>query len=156
MCVCGRVCQRQMGVVGCVYVLEMSRSHLHWSPHSTGEGGRFAHAFVASLFPSSFFFSRLSCKQRIRSLSHVSNTLPICSFASNLCIVTLCLSLSLVVYPFTLNFYFWLFCIILSAFISLSFSQNLFQSLIHSLLLHTVAPSPSILVSFTVCQIAFI
>lgn len=44
VCVWGRVCQRQMGVGGCVYVLEMSRSHLHWSLHPTGEeereGGR--------------------------------------------------------------------------------------------------------------------
>lgn len=35
----------------------MSRSHLHWSPHPTGEGGRLAHAFVASIFPSSVFLS---------------------------------------------------------------------------------------------------
>ena len=40
VCVWGRVCQRQMGVGGCVYVLEMSRSNLHWSlrPAEWGKG----------------------------------------------------------------------------------------------------------------------
>lgn len=40
-----------MGVVGCVYVLEMSRSHLHWSPRSQGrEGGLPMHLLALCFF----------------------------------------------------------------------------------------------------------
>lgn len=51
----GRVCQRQMATRDCVCVLEMSRSHLHWSLCPAEEGGRAPpRAFVACLRPLSF------------------------------------------------------------------------------------------------------
>lgn len=65
----GRVCQRQMATRDCVCVLEMSRSHLHWSLCPAEEGGRAPpRALVACLRPLSFSLCFLTYARAILSL----------------------------------------------------------------------------------------
>lgn len=137
MCSCVRMCpcvyegvfvkDRWGWVVVCLCVGNESISFTLVS--SPDRGGRAPHALVASPFPSSFFLSvfphMLVAFCRYRSLSHLSHTLPILYFATYLCIITLYLKRqSLAVHLFTLNFYLCPFSIILSIFISPTFTQN--------------------------------
>ena len=98
VCVVGRLCQRQMGVGGCVYVLEMSRSHLHWSPHPAGRGE--GPSLVHLLFLSLFFSHMLEESCPYCSPSDWSLSLPISSFAPQPGVVT-CFSESVDLLPST-------------------------------------------------------
>lgn len=77
-------------------MLEMSRSHLHWSLHPTGEGGCLMYLLPFCFLPISVFalFSHmLIAFCPYCSLSHFSHTLRTSSFASYRFIINLYLSL---------------------------------------------------------------
>lgn len=101
ICAWGHVCQRQMGMGGCVYVLEMSRSHLHWSLHPTERGGRRAPRLPLCCLPLSFpvsvFSQMLVAFCRCCSPDHLSHTLLVSFSVSHLYIVTCSLCLPIFV-----------------------------------------------------------
>lgn len=97
----GRVCQRQMAARGCVYVLEMSRSHLHGSLCPAEEGGRVgAASCIGCLFASSLFSHMLVPFCLYCSLSHLSHSLPATVFASEPSSSTACLYLPVIAWPY--------------------------------------------------------
>lgn len=129
-----RVYPNLMGVGGCVYVLEMSRSHLHWSSHPMGEETSVLFMYLLPPFPSSVFLTLcfLTYAHSTVSLSF-SVSFVYYSPCILLCLLSLhynhlCQSVDLFpsTHPLTLNFYLWLFSIILSIFIALSFIQDPF------------------------------
>lgn len=89
VCVWGRVCQRQMGVGGCVHVLEMSRSHLHWSLHPSGEGGRLMRLLPLRFLPLSFSLGFLTYAHSILSLSFSFSSVSYLSLCIFLCLLSL-------------------------------------------------------------------
>lgn len=145
VCAWGHVCQRQMGMGGCVYVLEMSRSHLHWSLHPKEGRGRAPHASVASLSCLSSFVPCLCFLSDARSILSLLFLGSFVSYSPGifLCLPSLhCNLLSLsanicLVYLFTLFLFgcLLLFCLFLFHSHSLRIHFNLLFTLSSSMYL---------------------